>query len=459
MASGEALRRASYGPLSQVVGERGARTREAIVEAALELFAERGFHATSVDDIANAVEISRSGLYQYFESKEQLFDELLHECGATLLRVVRRLGPLGPTAMGYDNLSWWLGEWAWVYDKYSTMFVQWANVDSPRAPLRPLIVKFVDSYADRMAERVAASGVEGLDPGAAAMVLLAAVNRTNYYRHTTTLRGLADEVVLDTLATVAQLVLFPATPPEAIEAHAESGSLQARSDSISKARQPAVAVGDEVDRFAGMSEQTLLTVRRLLDSGARVFAAQSFHMASVDDIVTEADRGRGTFYKYFDDKLDLLVTLAEECATHLRAMSESFADIPSGSGRPAALREWLTAFVEFHRRYAGVFRVWSEGEPRDPGLQAMGRAVADTVLDTFDRVLGRVERPYPFCVPAGSLILLGLLERLPDQLLGTRCDLDANALAELLARAIERGLLNGKVPGHRSPRAGRIAKG
>jgi AcrR family transcriptional regulator len=425
-----------------VVGEKGARTRQAIVEAALELFAERGFHATLVDDIANAVGISRAALYQYFESKEQLFVELMHESGAALLRVVRRLGPLGPTAVGYDNLHWWLGEWAWVYDKYSTMYVQWSTVDSPGAPLRPLIVQFMDAYATRMADRIVASGVEGLDPEAAAMVLLALVNRTNYYRHTTTLRGLSDEEVLDTLATVAQFMLFPSTPARAIVAHG-SGSAGRRSAPLSSARALVAAAG-RTDRFAGVSERVRTTVRQLLDAGARVFAAHSFHVASVDDIVTEAGLGRGTFYKYFADKLDLLLTLAEECAARLRAMTASFAELPPGAARAVALRAWLVEFVRFHRRYAGVFRVWLEQEPIDLQLQAMRREIADTVLDAFDRVLGSVQRGYQFCVPAESLLLLALLERLPDQVLGTRHDMEVGDLAELLAVTMERGFLNGQ---------------
>jgi len=124
----ETFRREGYGPSSLAVGERGARTRQRIVEETLRLFETQGFHATSVEGIAKAAGTSRSTLYQYFESKEQIFVELLDECGSALMRVVRRIGPLGPTRLGFDNLHWWLGEWAYVYDKYATMFVQWASV-------------------------------------------------------------------------------------------------------------------------------------------------------------------------------------------------------------------------------------------------------------------------------------------------------------------------------------------
>src|SRR6202046_5900026 len=96
----ETFRREGYGPTSLVVGERGARTRQRIIEEPLRLFETQGFHATSVDGIAKAAGTSRSTLYQYFESKEQIFVELLEECGSALMRGVRRVGAFGPAPRG-----------------------------------------------------------------------------------------------------------------------------------------------------------------------------------------------------------------------------------------------------------------------------------------------------------------------------------------------------------------------
>ena len=54
-----------------------------ILDVATGLFADKGFHATSISDIAEACDTSKSRLYHYFVSKEQLLFEILHShaCG------------------------------------------------------------------------------------------------------------------------------------------------------------------------------------------------------------------------------------------------------------------------------------------------------------------------------------------------------------------------------------------
>jgi TetR/AcrR family transcriptional regulator, regulator of mycofactocin system len=54
------------------IGRPPSTTREEIEAVALDLFAERGFEATTVDDIAVAVGVGRRTVFRYFESKNDI---------------------------------------------------------------------------------------------------------------------------------------------------------------------------------------------------------------------------------------------------------------------------------------------------------------------------------------------------------------------------------------------------
>lgn len=55
-------------------------TKEKIVETALELFSRRGYDGVSVRDIARAVGIRESSLYNHFENKRAIFDGIVDLC-------------------------------------------------------------------------------------------------------------------------------------------------------------------------------------------------------------------------------------------------------------------------------------------------------------------------------------------------------------------------------------------
>ncbi|MEY2399375.1 MAG: hypothetical protein QOJ00_2549 [Actinomycetota bacterium] len=65
-----------------------AERRQQLVDTALVLFAERGLHGTSMDDIADAAGVTKPVLYQHFASKRALFLELLDDVGKQLLDAI-----------------------------------------------------------------------------------------------------------------------------------------------------------------------------------------------------------------------------------------------------------------------------------------------------------------------------------------------------------------------------------
>lgn len=73
-------------------------TRAALVEEATKLFAERGFAATSLDDVARAASVTRGAVYHHFAGKQALFSAVVEE--QERLSIDR----IAASMTGYDDL-------------------------------------------------------------------------------------------------------------------------------------------------------------------------------------------------------------------------------------------------------------------------------------------------------------------------------------------------------------------
>jgi AcrR family transcriptional regulator len=78
------------GPARTRKAESVAR-RDAILDAALTVFAERGFEAARLDDVAARAGVAKGTLYLYFKDKEALFEEVVR---TAVSPIVERIGAL-----------------------------------------------------------------------------------------------------------------------------------------------------------------------------------------------------------------------------------------------------------------------------------------------------------------------------------------------------------------------------
>ena len=60
--------------------ESQARTRDRLIAAAARVFARRGFHGASVDEIADEAELTKGAVYSNFASKDELFLGVVETC-------------------------------------------------------------------------------------------------------------------------------------------------------------------------------------------------------------------------------------------------------------------------------------------------------------------------------------------------------------------------------------------
>src|SRR3984957_14053138 len=80
--------------------------RQQLVDVALELFARRGYRATTMDDIADAAGVTKPLVYQHFPSKRALYLELVNSIAQELLIAIRGAvtqaqGPRQQVEMGF----------------------------------------------------------------------------------------------------------------------------------------------------------------------------------------------------------------------------------------------------------------------------------------------------------------------------------------------------------------------
>ena len=95
-------------------------TKEKILEAAIKVFAERGYHSTRVDDIADESKTSKGSIYFYFKSKQDIFLGLI-EIFINLLekRVIKTMS--NKEDHGPEQLTQTLVEIVGVFKQYRSL--------------------------------------------------------------------------------------------------------------------------------------------------------------------------------------------------------------------------------------------------------------------------------------------------------------------------------------------------
>jgi AcrR family transcriptional regulator len=81
-----------------------ARRRRQLLDVAQEVFAARGFHPTSMNEIAEAAGVTKPVLYQHFRSKRELYVELLDDVGGRLREAIDKATAEAPGP--HEQVRW-----------------------------------------------------------------------------------------------------------------------------------------------------------------------------------------------------------------------------------------------------------------------------------------------------------------------------------------------------------------
>jgi len=150
--------------------------REQILDVALEVFATAGFHGASMNEVAEAVGVTKPVLYQHFDSKRDLYQALIDEVGNRLLASIAKATAeatdgKSQTELGFRAYFRWVSE---DHDAFRFLFgsgtrrddefntaVQRINAEAAEA-VAPLIAVDIDEEH----RRILAHGIVGLAEGA-----------------------------------------------------------------------------------------------------------------------------------------------------------------------------------------------------------------------------------------------------------------------------------------------------
>lgn len=84
---------------------RGTRTRGRLLEAAEQVFVAHGYHDASIVKITEAAGVAQGTFYLYFESKQQIFDELVEDLNSRVRQAMAQASHAGTTRAEAERLG------------------------------------------------------------------------------------------------------------------------------------------------------------------------------------------------------------------------------------------------------------------------------------------------------------------------------------------------------------------
>jgi AcrR family transcriptional regulator len=225
---------------------QGRKTMRKLLDAAMVVFARRGYHAARVDDIVKLAKTSHGTFYLYFSNKEDLLRALAGEAGEVVAALDTALGPVGPNDQGWLELRRWMDGFSEAWQRYAPVLRAWTDLAMSDAELSAQGQVAAGGVALTLARRIVETGPQpGIDANAAAEAVVAMVDRFHYMRQFT--GEPIDASALDTLTTMVHRALFGGgTPPLASLAAHGAAARSARHAGASDGKAKGAVAGGAV---------------------------------------------------------------------------------------------------------------------------------------------------------------------------------------------------------------------
>jgi AcrR family transcriptional regulator len=186
---------------------RGRDTRRRLLDAGAAVLASTGYHATRVDDVVKLAQTSHGTFYLYFANKEELFRALAAEVAQEMRALAETMEPLTAGATGRARLQRWIRQFVEVYRRHGPVIRAWTEAEIGGSEFGRLGTDLLTQFSGVIAARIGEVESPGLDPTITTLVLVAMLERLNYYALTNQVR-IEPDALAETLARVAHASLF-----------------------------------------------------------------------------------------------------------------------------------------------------------------------------------------------------------------------------------------------------------
>lgn len=402
---GSITRRAPFAN-NPVVGLRGQQAQQRILEAALQVFGEVGYHRCGVKRITELAGCSRASFYQYFSSKEDLFRHLAGHVAKELRHSTETITAITPDQAGHEQLRAWLDRYSEVYDDFEPVFVTFHVAAGADEAVAAGSARVKDRQEHVLRSKVEGSPLPDEEIARVVRTVLDTVARSNRVCELIELAHpdtpLQRPRLNAGLADVFHRALF-GIDPDVNSRVSPRGPVAAEVDERDRAR---LADPEDVDLDLGpVGMQTRAAV---LEAGHQVFVERGYYGTRVDDVAKAAGVSHGVFYRYFKNKNHLFRILAGRAGERLggafRDVEHLDVTAPTAS---ADLRAWLHRYAVTHSEEAAIIRVWTDAIARDPKL---GTASVDGISAGRSSLLKLLAHRGFGDVEAEAVVLLVLLE-------------------------------------------------
>ena len=148
----------------------GVQRRAAILDAAIDLFASRGFQGTKTREIAAAVGVSEPVLYQHFRTKRALYDAIIEakcqESGAQDIKAIEEAAATGDIRAFFTRLATLFLDW-YLNDPRYARLLMYASLEKNELSqifYERQVVVFYDYVTGYLTQEMKSGRIRNMDP-------------------------------------------------------------------------------------------------------------------------------------------------------------------------------------------------------------------------------------------------------------------------------------------------------